>query len=222
MAERASRSDASSRSRPSPPCARASLEARGNSQSRTQINANSRLIGRVLEALARVRARSLSGQDSWTPASLGRPLGRLSAASSPRSDFTALTGHSRRADRLRANLGTLNPQTEVPHVCEASLSQFRGIPREQRVLHAAALRMREGRLGRRGQARLDGRLPRATSFRARRLGQELADGQEGHEAGRRTDEDGEALSTGRLLGRPSPGHPPCATSRHPSTTTCWP
>ena len=62
--------------------ARTWLEARGDSQSRTQINANARLIGHVLEALAESGARLLlSGQDGWTPASLGRQLGRLAAAS---------------------------------------------------------------------------------------------------------------------------------------------
>ena len=62
--------------------ARTWLEARGDSQSRTQINANARLIGHVLEALAESGARLLlSGQDGWTPASLGRQLGRLAATS---------------------------------------------------------------------------------------------------------------------------------------------
>ena len=58
------------------------LVAKNGAHSRTQINANARLIGYVLEGLAESGARLLlSGTDGWTPASLGRELGRLAASS---------------------------------------------------------------------------------------------------------------------------------------------
>ncbi len=61
--------------------ARAWLEARGDIKQRTAIEANARLIGHVIDGLAESGARLLlSGQDGWTPASLGRELGRLAAS----------------------------------------------------------------------------------------------------------------------------------------------
>lgn len=62
--------------------ARTWLEALDGSHSQTRINANARLTGYVLEGLAESGARLLlSRQDGWTPASLGRELGRLAATS---------------------------------------------------------------------------------------------------------------------------------------------
>lgn len=60
--------------------ARTWLEAQG-SGSPTATNANARLLGHVIDGLAESGARLLlSGSDGWTPASLGRELGRLAAS----------------------------------------------------------------------------------------------------------------------------------------------
>lgn len=61
--------------------ARTWLEARNGTRSATAVNADARLIGHVLVGLAESGARLLlSGVDGWTPASLGRELGRLAAS----------------------------------------------------------------------------------------------------------------------------------------------
>lgn len=60
--------------------ARGWLEQRGGRKSATDINADARLIGHLIDGLAESGARLLlSGADGWTPASLGRQLGRLAA-----------------------------------------------------------------------------------------------------------------------------------------------
>ncbi|MBA2546469.1 MAG: TetR/AcrR family transcriptional regulator [Solirubrobacterales bacterium] len=57
------------------------LEAKNGNGSASSLNADARLIGHVLDGLAESGARLLlSGQDGWTPASLGRQLGRLAAS----------------------------------------------------------------------------------------------------------------------------------------------
>lgn len=57
------------------------LQDRDDQRSLTQINANARLTAHMLVGLAESGARLLlSRQDGWTPASLGRELGRLAAA----------------------------------------------------------------------------------------------------------------------------------------------
>lgn len=61
--------------------ARTWLEAQPGDASQTAINANSHLMGHVLAGLAESGARLLlSDVDDWTPASLGRELGRLAAS----------------------------------------------------------------------------------------------------------------------------------------------
>jgi len=56
------------------------LEAKHGNGSASSLDADARLIGHVLDGLAESGARLLlSGQDGWTPASLGRQLGRLAA-----------------------------------------------------------------------------------------------------------------------------------------------
>ena len=56
------------------------LEAKNGNGSASSLDADARLIGHVLDGLAESGARLLlSGQDGWTPASLGRQLGRLAA-----------------------------------------------------------------------------------------------------------------------------------------------
>lgn len=60
--------------------ARTWLEAQPGSASKTSVIANSRLMGHMLDGLAESGARLLlSGADGWTPASLGRQLGRTAA-----------------------------------------------------------------------------------------------------------------------------------------------
>jgi len=60
--------------------ARTWLEAKNGNGSASSLDADARLIGHVLDGLAESGARLLlSGQDGWTPASLGRQLGRLAA-----------------------------------------------------------------------------------------------------------------------------------------------
>jgi AcrR family transcriptional regulator len=57
------------------------LRGRNGSSPRKSIDARARLLGNAVAGLAESGARLLlSGQDGWTPESLGRELGRLAAA----------------------------------------------------------------------------------------------------------------------------------------------
>ena len=61
--------------------ARRWLEARNGGASKAEIEKTSRLVGNSIGGLAEAAARLLlSGEDDWTPETLGRELGRLAAA----------------------------------------------------------------------------------------------------------------------------------------------
>jgi AcrR family transcriptional regulator len=61
--------------------ARRWLKARNGRASKAEIDRTARLLGNAIAGLAESGARLLlSGEDDWTPASLGRELGRLAAA----------------------------------------------------------------------------------------------------------------------------------------------
>jgi AcrR family transcriptional regulator len=57
------------------------LQARNGKASKAQIEKTARLLGNAIAGLAEAGARLLlSGEDGWTPETLGRELGRLAAA----------------------------------------------------------------------------------------------------------------------------------------------